>query len=397
MVISGNQQLLRTINRLAVLRAIRLNPGISRVLLADRLGLTRPTIGNLVDDLLAGGWLKEEHLGPTGALGRRPVALHVNNDSRAIIGADVNADRIICVATTLSGEVRELSISPTPPSDGEEMLQMLAEHTGKMWHRLTNAGLVVSGLGVGVPGMVNAQTGILRQSESTGWNQLPVRELLQQLLADKGFPKTPLLVLRAADCVALYHFEFRRQGEEDPLLYVHSGQSITSAVASHYTLLQGSRGTMGSVGHFILDPDGPACTCGRHGCANAVATLSAVEKATGKPSSEFRNAVQNADQTVISELQKAGRQFGVLLYNLCAQFDPARVFVGGPAFQSGPEYLSAAKQSFEELIHWPGETGPQFEVVRHESNAVALGAATSVLHSLIRPLQDSIRNAVTSV
>ncbi len=91
MVISGNQQLLRTINRLAVLRAIRLNPGISRVQLADRLGLTRPTIGNLVDDLLAGGWLKEEHLGPTGALGRRPVALHVNNDSRAIIGTDVNA------------------------------------------------------------------------------------------------------------------------------------------------------------------------------------------------------------------------------------------------------------------------------------------------------------------
>jgi predicted NBD/HSP70 family sugar kinase len=386
MVISGNQQLLRTINRLAVLRAIRLNPGISRVQLADRLGLTRPTIGNLVDDLLAGGWLKEEHLGPTGTLGRRPVALHVNNDSRAIIGTDVNAERIICVATTLSGEVRELSISPTPPRDGEEMIDMLADHAGKVWQRLENAGFVVSGLGVGVPGMVQPQTGILRQSESTGWNQLPAGDLLKKNFELRGLSDIPILVQRAADCVAIYHFEFRRQGEEDPLLYVHSGQSITSAVASHYALLQGSNGTMGSVGHFILDPDGPPCSCGRHGCANVMATLIAVEKATGKPASEFRAAVQDNDQHVIAELQKAGRHFGVLLYNLCAQFDPARVFVGGPAFQSGPEYLNAAKQSFEELIHWEGEKGFQFEVVRHEINAVALGAATSVLHSLIRPL-----------
>lgn len=386
MVISGNQQLLRTINRLAVLRAIRLNPGVSRVQLADRLGLTRPTIGNLVDDLLSGGWLKEERLGPTGALGRRPVALHVNNDSRAIIGTDVNAERIICVATTLSGDVRELSISPPPPKNGEEMLEMLADHAGNMWQRLENAGLVVSGLGVGVPGTVQTQTGILRQSESTGWNQLPVRNLLQKQFEARGLPALPLLVQRAADCVAIYHFEFRRQGEEDPLLYVHSGQSITSAVASHYSLLQGSHGTMGSVGHFILDPDGPACTCGRHGCANVMATLTAVEKASGRPATEFRAAVQEGDQTVIAELQKAGRHFGVLLYNLCAQFDPARVFVGGPAFQSGPEYLNAARQSFEELIGWPDDKGLQFEVVRHETNAVALGAATSVLHALIRPL-----------
>lgn len=357
------------------------------MVLADRLGLTRPTIGNLVDDLLAGGWLKEERLGPTGALGRRPVALHVNNDSRAIIGVDVSSERILCVATTLSGDVRELSISPAaPPQDGTEMLEMLAEHVGKMWQRLEAAGLVVSGLGIGVPGTVQPQTGVLRQSESAGWNRLPVREQLKKDLAAQGFADTPLLVQRAADCVAIYHFEFRRVGEEDPLIYVHSGQSITSAVASQYTLLQGSNGTMGSIGHFILNPEGPLCACGRHGCANVMATLTAAENATGRQAAEFRAAVQENDQEVITALQEAGRNFGILLYNLCAQFDPAHVFVGGPAFQSGPEYLNAARQSFEGLRNIPAEKPLQFEVVRHETNAVALGAATSVLHALIRPL-----------
>lgn len=385
MVISGNQQFLRSINQIAVLRAVRMHPGTSRVGLANLLRLTRPTIGNVVDDLLKGGWLAEEHLGPTGQLGRRPVALHVDNGNRVIIGGDINNFRIICAAVTLSGEIRELSIKPAPSGNVEDVLALLAQQIVGICQRLDVVGSRVTGIGIGVPGPVDPETGALRYSESTGWNNIPMKDSLQALLTSYGMTGVPVTIERAADCVALYQFEFRRLAEEEPLLYVHTGQAVTSSVASRYNLLRGHAGTMGSIGHIILDPDGPPCPCGRRGCANVTATLQAVQNATGCPIDKIRSATQAGDQAVIRELSRAGHHFGLLLQNLCMLFDPARLLVGGMAFQSGPEFANSARETFQHLMSSSAEaTCIPLEIVRHEPNAVALGAATSVLYSQLR-------------
>ncbi|MBS1209423.1 MAG: family transcriptional regulator [Proteobacteria bacterium] len=386
MIISGNQQLLRTINRLAVLRAIRLNKGISRVKLADRLKLTRPTIGNLVDELIADGWLTEEKLGPTGSLGRRPVALHIDEASRILIGADINNQRVICVATTLEGEVRELSVTPTESGDADRVLDILASQVVSLWHRLCASGCKVSAMGIGVPGQVDAATGTLRYSESTGWNQLPVRDMLQARLHPAGIPDFPLLVQRAVGCIALYHFEYERREEEEPLLYVHVGNGVTAAVATSYSLMQGHNGMMGTIGHFVMDPEGPPCRCGKRGCANTLISLQAVQKATGRPISEFRAANLAGDPILARELRTAGQHFGTMLHNLSMVFKPARLFVGGPALQVDQAYLQAAQDSFTRL-QASGTRPPIIELVRNESNAVALGAATGALYALVRPLR----------
>ena len=386
MVISGNQQFLRTINRLAVLRTVRLNAGISRVRLADTLNLTRPTIGNLVDELITDGWLSEERLGPTGALGRRPVALHIDDASRILVGADINNQRVICIATTLGGEIREMSVTPTHSDQADVALDILARQTGSIWQRLSAANCRISAMGIGVPGPVDSESGTLRYSDNTGWRNLPVRSMLEERLQQAGIPAFPVLVQRAVGCVALYHFEYERRTEEEPLLYVHVGHAVTAALASRYTLIQGHRGMTGAIGHVTMDPRGPLCNCGKYGCANMLATLRAVQDATGRPASEFRAAALAGDPVLSRELRTAGKHFGTLLHNLGMQFDPARLFVGGPAFQSGHEFLDSARETFNGLYEPSGITPPRIEVVRQDANAVALGAATSALYALVRPL-----------
>ena len=387
MIISGNQQLLRTINRLAVLRAIRLNQGISRTKLADRLKLTRPTIGNLVDELITDGWLVEEKLGPTGSLGRRPVALHIDEASRILIGAEINAQRVVCVATTLGGEVRELSITPVESGDAERALDILAQQVSNLWHRLCEAGCKISAMGIGVPGQVNATTGSLRLSESTGWHGLPVRDMLQTRLRLAGLPDFPLLVQRAVGCIALYHFEFERHEEEEPLLYVHVGDTVTAAIATSYSLMQGHSRMMGSIGHNIMDTEGAQCSCGNRGCANTRVSLQAIQNATGRQTTEFRAAALAGDPQLDQALHTAGQHFGTLLHNLTMLFDPARLFVGGPIFQINHEYLQAASDHLNHQQEQAGSTPLKIEVVRNEPNIVALGAATGALYSLVQPLR----------
>ena len=74
MIVAGDQQLLKQINRMALVRHLCGAPGLSRAALAEAVGLTKSTVSLLVRELLDEGWLSESELVATGALGRwRPV------------------------------------------------------------------------------------------------------------------------------------------------------------------------------------------------------------------------------------------------------------------------------------------------------------------------------------
>ena len=71
MTISGDQSLLREINRMAIVRAVQQGAGLSRADLAKATGLTKSTVGLLVQDLIDSGWLCESDVQATGAIGHR--------------------------------------------------------------------------------------------------------------------------------------------------------------------------------------------------------------------------------------------------------------------------------------------------------------------------------------
>ena len=92
MTITGDQSLLREINLMAIARAVQRQPGLSRADLAKETGLTKSTIGLLVQDLVEKGWLLESDIQATGAIGRRPTPLFMDGVRMAMIGADVSQD-----------------------------------------------------------------------------------------------------------------------------------------------------------------------------------------------------------------------------------------------------------------------------------------------------------------
>lgn len=383
MVISGNQKLLKNLNRLAVLRRLRIQPGSSRVELAVALGLTKTTIGQLVDGLLAEGWVVEERSRVTGELGRRRTPLYLDRNRYTLIGVDMNPDRVIVLGTGLSGELRELSLVLTPSREADTVLDTLVTQLVAIHQKTVAGGGQVCGLGVGVPGVVDTETGMLHMSERAGWRKLPVRAMLLERLARHGLSELPALVERAVGCTALYHFEFERTAEEDPLMYVQVGAEIALAVASRYSLLRGRSGMAGSIGHLCFDPSGPRCSCGRYGCLNVMVTVQAIERETGKSPGEVRALAAAGNPQIIEVLRETGSRLGVVLYNQCLIQNPARLFVGGPAFQLGRAYLQAAQRTLDEMLGNLGRKAPRISVMRYDAHDVALGAATRVMHSLI--------------
>ncbi|RZI99190.1 MAG: winged helix-turn-helix domain-containing protein, partial [Rubrivivax sp.] len=101
---SGQAQLKRG-NRMAIIRQLRVNPGQSRVELANALGLTKSTVSALVRELLDEGWLLEREVLITGDIGRRPTPLFVDPTRLLLLGTQVGIGHVRVVLTSLTGEV----------------------------------------------------------------------------------------------------------------------------------------------------------------------------------------------------------------------------------------------------------------------------------------------------
>jgi DNA-binding XRE family transcriptional regulator len=128
MIVAGDQQLLKQINRMALVRQLCSEPGLSRAALAEAVGLTKSTVSLLVRELLDEGWLTESELRVTGALGRRATPLQLDGERLALLGADMGIGMARIVATNLLGDVlAEQELPYLDPADTASCIALVAQ------------------------------------------------------------------------------------------------------------------------------------------------------------------------------------------------------------------------------------------------------------------------------
>jgi predicted NBD/HSP70 family sugar kinase len=396
MHITGDQQLLKEINRMALVCHLCSHPGLSRADLAQALGLTKSTVSLLVRELVAQGWIAERELLATGALGRRPTPLYINPDRLVLLGADLGVEGIRIVATSLTGQVVASTVLDyADHSDAQACIAILARGFLRVCELLGSERREIAGLGVGLPGGVDEQAGVLRFAPNLGWRDAPVAQLLSQYLAATELAGLPVFLQNEADVAALGELEFADQMGSDPLVYLSINHGVGAGVIVNDRLLTGGRGFAGEVGHTILEPKGPVCSCGRRGCAEALIGFRALvgeadavpgQTAIGHGLAKLRADVASHNADATERAQKAGRYLGILLQNLWVAYDPIRIVLGGLALEVGEAFLRTA---LETLDHYAGQAqlrAPAVSVSSFGENAVAVGAAALVRYRLTRPL-----------
>ena len=388
MSITGDQSLLKQINRMALVRSIRQQAGLSRADLAKLTGLTRSTVSLLCQDLINEGWLVEHEIQATGALGRRPTPLAIDPRRLALIGADLGVDGLHVVATSLNGEIlasrSEAIVGNDPAMVLDRLARMLSEEALSL--RVQGRGLL--GIGVGLPGGVDEAAGTLKFAPNLGWRDVAIREPLSIALARVGLDDIPIHVHNEADVAALGEFEFGAGEVPEPLIFVSLGIGVGAGIVAGGRLFVGANGFAGEVGHTILKVDGPLCSCGRHGCAEAFIGLNAISAkiAPGLSLAAIRTQLDFGDERALAVVGEAGRALGVLIQNLWTLFNPGRIVLGGPSCELGDAFLAAAFARLARYTEEAGLPGPDLRITRFGPLAVAVGAAALVLHKTIRPV-----------
>jgi len=392
---TGQRRLLKGINRMALVRQLCAKPGLSRAELAVSVQLTKSTVGLLVRELIAEGWLQERHSVATGDVGRRPTPLYIDPTRLVLLGVEIGIESTRLVATSLVGDVlARAQVEHGGNRDAQACLARLAESLSALHRQFEGRAQEVLGIGIGLPGGVDEASGFLHFAPNLGWREVAVGALLESALADTALAGVPLFLQNEADVAALGELEFDADGATDPLLYVSINQGVGAGVIVGDRLLIGSRGFAGEIGHTILQPDGPLCSCGRRGCAEALIGMRAMLSTSGRTKPGRRAAttasiaarLSAGDVEMLQSVTVAGSHLGTLLQNLAAAYDPACIVLGGAGVALGAGFVDPALRTLREHCEAANLPMPTVRLSRHGADAVAVGAAALVRYRATRPL-----------
>jgi predicted NBD/HSP70 family sugar kinase len=175
-------------NTTRVLRALWLNPGISRVEVAENLGLNRSTITNIINDLMSHGLVKTLALGDSSPLGgRKKVQLGINERYGCVAGLQVHADFIRAVLVNVAGQVLHRHTSAGVVNQASIYGRLRAMY-GQLKGRATRLGMPLLGVGCGIPGIADPVQGTIQQSIPLGiGHEEPVGERVKEFISEPFF------------------------------------------------------------------------------------------------------------------------------------------------------------------------------------------------------------------
>jgi predicted NBD/HSP70 family sugar kinase len=398
----GGQQLLKVVNRMTVVRHLCANPGASRADLASAVGLTKSTVSSSVRDLISQGWVVERDVIATGDMGRRPTPLFIDETRLLSLGAEVGVESVRVVATSLTGEIQaSVVVEHGDDRSAKACIAGLSQALLQLQARFGDERRVV-GIGVGLPGGVQLTGGVVRFAPNLGWRDVPFAALLTAALRNTPLAESPLFVQNEADVAALGELEFNPSPDANPLIYVSINQGLGAGVIVDDQLLNGNRGYAGEVGHMVLQFNGPRCSCGRRGCAEALIATGALLRGHGQEAAlssldEVRRLVEQRHPQTLKAVASAGHHLGMLLLNLAAAYDPGCIVLGGAAIEVGEPFLQTALATLGSFAEAGSSPQPIIRTSRFGSNAVAIGAAALVRYRLTRPALLSTDTRAVSV
>jgi predicted NBD/HSP70 family sugar kinase len=320
---------LRRANRAAVVRTLHLRGATNRAALAAGLELNRSTIKSVVDALARDGVVVESL--PVGRQGAGRPSMVVTPCPRAawVVAVEVAVGWLTVAAVGLGGTVLgQRGAGPVRREvDPSELVGRVVDAVSALSAEL---GSRPSAMGVGVPGLVRADDGLVRRAPNLGWSDVPLGELLT---AATGLG---VLVRNESDLGALAEHVRGCARDVDDLVFLVVDVGVGGGVISGGVSIDGAGGYAGEVGHMAVRRDGRECRCGSSGCWETEVGEGALRRAVGLPTQGPRShlrrelvRLRNVGAPPPDELVEYGRWLAMGVGNLVNLLDPEVVVFGG--------------------------------------------------------------------
>lgn len=392
----GNHTLLKQINKLLVLKTILDNKIISRAKISRLVDLNKATVSNLTDELIKEGYVVEKGYGKSKG-GRRPVLLQVNKDVGSIIGIDLGVDYIHIILSNFVGEVIfEEYANMKIGEDKEKLLRLLFDLIEKSIKKAPQTPKGILGIGIGVPGIVEKESGTVLLAPNLKWQNVPLRSIVKQRF------NLPVYIDNEANAGALGEKWFGEWGKVTDLIYLSVGIGLGAGIIIDNKLFRGTAGFAGEVGHTTINFQDDVCSCGNIGClenfASERALLSVIKKLVKEGAEDRYISCENVDEITPSQIIQAAmdgsrvcrmavlevaEKMAIGIANLVNIFNPEIVIIGNKASFFGDLFLEKLREVVNQKSFIAQFYDLKIEVSKLKDRAVVLGCIAMVISDML--------------
>jgi glucokinase len=261
-----------------------------------------------------------------------------------MIGAvDIGGTKIAVGMVDDSGKVLSRMEAPTDPNRYSDGIELIAHMLRKTAQR---AGAEISGIGIGSTGPVDPMRGEFGDVDFLpGWRgKGPVKDLAQVFSVQVALEND-------GDAAALAEAGWGAARNRSRLIYVTVGTGIGGGIIVDGKLYRGVDGAHPEVGHHVIDPAGPKCTCGFRGCWESLAAGPAmVEWLQGNAPADYAHRegitakricelAREEDLVALRAVETEAYYLGLGLANLINLFAPDAIVLSGSVMKSADLFL----------------------------------------------------------
>ncbi len=271
-----------------------------------------------------------------------------------VIGVDLGGTNLRTAILSPDGEILDRHKEATHATDGwKKVVERLTENIKRQRDIATQKGLEVSAVGVGAPGVIQGDKGIVVKSPNfPDWNNLPLKDLLEKTLG------TPVFIENDANAAALGE-QWRGAGRGiKSMILLTLGTGVGGGIILDNKIWHGADGMAGEIGHMTLIPDGRPCSCGNTGCLEMYASARGIVQSyrealgtSGSPkhitSAQVYEAARAGNEIGVRVMKEMGRMLGIGIASLINIFNPERIVIGGGVKDAWPLFIGATR---EEII-----------------------------------------------
>ena len=291
-----------------------------------------------------------------------------------VAGVDVGGTKVAVLVVDRAANVRSRLTFPTRLESGpDSTLDGIAEAIEEAVRLAEGRAGDLQAVGIGVPGRVDPQTGVVRSAVNLGWREMPVGEALSKRLGAPCILEND--VRTAALGVQRY---FGKKAPKD-MVYISVGTGIAAGLILDGKVYRGSHGLAGEIGHMVIEPDGQACACGARGCLETVAAGPAIARMgeeavrAGAQSllREYRRitaqgvyqAASEGDAVAAEIARKVGGYLALVLQQMIVAYDVEMIVLGGGVSRAGDAFL---RPVIEELARLRKGSALESEMIQTE-------------------------------
>jgi len=306
--------------------------------------------------------------------------------SGVTIGVDVGGTTVAAGLVTADGQVLEHVQAPTHARGPGSALETIVEVLDRLRDRARARGVAVSGVGVGIPGTVDAERGVV----GVDVNYVP--ELAGAPLAERLGARVdaPVFVDNDVNALVLAEWTWGAGRGARSLVMLALGTGVGGGIVLDGRLQRGAAGSAGELGHVPIDFDGPPCICGGRGCLKAFVSGTDIarraEERLGRPvgAAEVFRLAATGQAEAAAIVDEVCRALGAGLAVIVNGLNPERVLLAGSVAKSLRPLEARIRASLADYAFAAAIAATRLEILSLDKDATVRGGAALVRYETDR-------------